>query len=233
MLSLWIQTAYATSFLPQIPALLSAWGRREDLDRLYKRVIRAVLWVNGPLLVGLAAGAEGIMELFGSRFGSGAALLLIVTVGQWLNSTTALAEDFLPLSGRSRLALMNNLGALMLTGIGAYVLGQSFGIGGVALAYAGATALLNVVRAVQVRRLYGISIPLGTAVKMTGIGAVVLSIWFFLDLQLSAAHLLLGAALCGLATFLLMTVVANRAERSALIALIHPRAVVSGPAGQT
>lgn len=162
MLASWIQLAYATPFLPRIPRLLENPNQHDALQAMYDRVVTSVLWFNGPFLVGLVLAAPGILALFGGEFVRGAALMGVLAVGQWANSATALAEDFLPLSGRSYLALANNAVALGLTAIGGTLLGWHFGLLGVALAYTGAVVLLNGVRALQIWHLFRVSIPLAT-----------------------------------------------------------------------
>jgi len=230
MLALWIQTAYATSFLPLIPRLLVGQEHNDELRALYGRVITTVLWVNAPLLTGLVAGSHGILALFGSQFAQGAVLLSILVVGQWVNSATALAEDFLPLSGHSRLALVNSFVALSFTIVGTYVLGQRIGIVGVAIAYSGATVILNLARAYQIRRLLQVSVPYRMVFTSAAAAIMVLAAWsrFVRHEPLRTQDSLLGGFICCLLTAGIMYVLSESSERQALRAFFRLGAASRG-----
>ncbi len=223
VLALWIQNAYATPFLPRIPHLVKQANRHSDLQAMYDRVVTSVLWFNGPFLVGLVLAAPGILALFGDEFARGAVLLGVLAVGQWVNSATALAEDFLPLSGRSDVAIVNNAAALGLTAIGGILLGRHFGLLGVASAYAGAVVLLNGVRAYQLWSLFRVSIPVGTigrsalACGGTVITAALLPVRLGRPIVAS-----LGVGLCGaIIALAVMYSLASLPERLALKALVR------------
>src|SRR6185437_5916024 len=178
---------------------------------------------NGPFLVALVLGAPGILALFGADFVRGAALMGVLAVGQWVNSATALAEDFLPLSGRSYLALANNVGALALIAIGAAIFGRRFGLLGVASAYAGAMVLLNAVRAYQIWHLFRLSIPLATIGRsaLACGGTVVVAALFPVRSQLPiAASLVIGLG-GAIVSLVVMYGIASVRERLALKALVR------------
>ncbi len=225
MLSLWIQTALAAPFLPRIADRVRHGGAAaSDLDQEYRQVIAAVLWVNGPLLLGLVVAAKPVLGLFGPEFTRGAGVLALLAASQWVNSATALAEDFLPLSGRSQLALLNNLGQLAFVAICGYLLGKKFGMLGIAIAYATAVTLVNTVRAAQLRRLFNVSLPLGTITKYGACWAITAAVTMLLAtgqtfVPSQQVLLAIGAALaCGT----LMLVVSSHDERRALSVLIQP-----------
>lgn len=223
VLAFWIQSAYATPFLPRIPRLLERLDQHDDLQALYHRVVTSVLWFNGPFLVGLVVAASGILALFGHEFARGAVVMGVLAVGQWVNSATALAEDFLPLSGRSHLALVNNAAALGLTAIGGTILGRQFGLLGVASAYTGAVVLLNLVRAYEIWRLFHVSIPLATigrsalACGGTALVAALLPVQAQLPIMARLAMGLGGAIIA----FTVMYGLASLPERLALKALVR------------
>lgn len=225
VLAMWIQAAYATPFLPYIPRLVERPESYGELQAMYDRVVRSVLWFNGPFLVGLVLAAPAILALFGADFVQAAGLVGVLAVGQWVNSATALAEDFLPLSGRSSLALVNNAAALSLTAIGGAVLGRHFGLLGVACAYSGAMVLLNSVRAYQIWHLFRLSIPLATigrsaiACGGTVVLAAMLTARSHLPIPWSLAVGLAGA----LMALAVMYGLASVPERLALKALVGGR----------
>jgi O-antigen/teichoic acid export membrane protein len=219
MLALWIQLAYATPFLPMIPKLVALQDNGVEAGRVYHSVVTAVLWVNAPFLAGIAAGAEGILALFGAEFRAGAALIVILAVGQWVNSATALAEDFLPLSGRSRLALANNASALLFTTVASLILVTRLGAVGVAIAYTLAIILLNVTRAYQIRRLFQITLPVGFAAK----AAVASIIAFFVGTRLTGFPSLVRGAVGAVLVFVVLYAVATTRERGVLRILLSRR----------
>ncbi len=222
-LALWIQAAYATPFLPRIPRLVERPDHHDDLQAMYTSVVRSVLWFNGPFLVGLVLAAPAILALFGAEFVRGAVLISVLAVGQWVNSATALAEDFLPLSGRSHLALANNLAALALTAVGGTVLGRHYGVLGIAWAYAGAVVLLNAVRALQIWRLFRVSIPLTTVGRsaLACGGTVLLAALLPIRVDLSIAERLIAGIAGAVVALLAMYGIASHSERRALMALVR------------
>ncbi len=162
LLTSWVQWAFSAPFTPLIAQSLHTPNAGKRLNSTYHHVISGVLWVNGPFLAGLIVSAPAVLGLFGPGFTSGVGALVILSLGQWANSATALTEEFLPLGNRSGLALATNVGAVALLVAIGVPLGSRYGITGVAFASAAAIVVVNAVRSVQIYRLYGIVLPLRT-----------------------------------------------------------------------
>jgi O-antigen/teichoic acid export membrane protein len=229
MLALWVQWAFSAPFTPVIARTIAKHGDRSELIDGYRHVIASVLWVNTPFLAGILVAAPAIMGVFGEGFEDGALLLAVLAVGQWVNSATALAEEFLPLSHRSSLALWNNIGALLLLiGLG-LPLGARYGALGVAIAGAFAVIALNLLRAVQVRRIFGVPTPKRTTL-VAGLSAVLIAgslvtgAWSLHDQPI--LQFLLGAV-AALLTAILMWVFGTHEDRHVLKGFLHGRAPVS------
>lgn len=171
MLALWGQWAFSAPFTPMIAANLAKPEGIIRLNSAYRIIIASVLWLNAPFLVGMIVAAPAILAVFGPGFEKGAALLAILAIGQWVNSATALAEEFLPLSHRSSLALVNNVGALIFLVLLGIPLGARYGAVGVAVAASATLIALNVLRAAQVQRMFGVLLPLRT-VGIAGLASI-------------------------------------------------------------
>lgn len=222
VLAYWIQGAFAAPFLPRIPAFLQARDGA-TLTNAYRQVVAGVLWVNGPFLVAMIVAADPILQLFGAEFAAGAPILMLLAVSQWVNSATALAQDFLPLAGRSGLALANNLGALIAVTVGGYWLGGRYGVTGVAVVAASVVVLLNTLYSVQIWKLFQAAVPVGIILRWGACAAASALPGAVLARASSGAPWTqFGVGLAAAAvTAILMWITAGAPERAALRLLVH------------
>jgi len=223
LLALWVQGAFSAPFLPLVARQLSDKDAEIDLDAIYGRVVSGVLWINGPFLVGLIVAAPAVLGLFGPSFSTGAMTLALLAVGQWANSATALAEDFLPLGNRAGLGLLNNLGAVVMVAVLGIPLAARFGVVGLAWASSGAIVLVNVVRSVQVRRLFAVALPMRT-VLVAGAASAVVVLLLVRFTWARGDHPLLQLVFGGVAALLTagsMWLFGSRADRLALVTLVR------------
>jgi len=225
-LALWIQSAFAAPFLPRIPELARKRERTDDseaLTQLYSHVVAGVLWFNGPFLVGMIVAGESILRIFGKQFADGGEVLALLAASQWINSATALAEDCLPLGGRSGLALFNNSAALLSVVLTVALMPASWGAVGAAWVIAVTYALLNAVRSVQIRKLFGARLPMGLIARFGATNVLVAVPGFMLVSRLHG-RLLPGFALGAGASLLalgLMWLMASGPDRAALVSLVR------------
>ena len=139
--------------LPVIAAASHA-RRREDLLGHYRTVTRWVLIINLGLMGVAAVGSRLIMGIFGRDFTPGAAPLVILTAAIMVNTILGVSELFI-LTDRPMLNVANTVAALGAAAALGFLLTPRFGMIGAAAATLGAYALMNVLRLVQVRALYG------------------------------------------------------------------------------
>jgi len=235
LLALWIQWAFSAPFTPLIAQRLAHSNDASDLENAYQRVVAGVLWVNSPFLVSMVVSAPAILGIFGSTFQSGAVLLVILAAGQWVNSATALAEEFLPLSSRSGLTLVNNLGAVLLLVALGIPLGMKYGVIGVGLASSVAVIGVNIVRAKQVAKMFRVALP-GRTIAKAGVASLIAAAVF-----LRTAWSLIGrpslqfalGALAAALTIALMWLTSSHDDRTTLRGLLLPRRPATDRLGES
>lgn len=162
------QAAYQTSVLlvvvlqatnsifPPIAADLYNAGRQERLNRVYTAVTR---WVTYFTVLGFAfvvIYVDDILSIFGETTQSAQIALVILALGQTLNSIVGPTGFLLIMSEHERLQLVNNLVAALVNIALNIVLIQMYGIIGAAAATAFSLALMNVLRLIEVWYLLGI-----------------------------------------------------------------------------
>jgi O-antigen/teichoic acid export membrane protein len=149
-----ISTAIGQMFAPRIAAA-DARGARDDLARMLKRVTYWNTAVSLPFFAMLAVVAGPLLRLFGYRYATGAAALSILAVGQLLNTAAGPLGQVINMSGRPYVNLLNNTLVAGLNVVGCIVLIPRYGITGAACSTAGALTLVNAIKLVEVRVLFG------------------------------------------------------------------------------
>ncbi|HEX8132270.1 MAG TPA: polysaccharide biosynthesis C-terminal domain-containing protein [Actinomycetes bacterium] len=145
----------AVLFNPMV-ADLHHRGQHEELDRLFKTATRWLFTIAFPLCLVEFAFARDLLHLFGPGFGSGAAALAILALGQLVNLGTGTVAGLLAMIGRARLSVLNSLFFLGLSLLLDFLLIPRWDVLGAAIANASALAAVNLLRLVQVRRDLGI-----------------------------------------------------------------------------
>lgn len=151
-----VSTAVGQMFAPRIAAA-DARGARDRLARMLKRVTYWNTAVSLPLFAMLAVVAAPLLRLFGPRYTPGATALVILALGQLLNTAAGPLGQVINMSGRPYVNLANNVLVATLNVAGCMVLIPRFGITGAACSTSGALTLVNAIKLVEVRVLFGMS----------------------------------------------------------------------------
>jgi O-antigen/teichoic acid export membrane protein len=150
-----VAAALDAAFAPLSAGLLAA----HDLTRLkslYCNVSRWLLTVSFPIALILLVFGSDILFLFGPAFPVAAGCLLLLALGQWVNTWTTFAHTLLLMSGRSRLAMWNSIGIGVLLLVLNWLLIPHWGISGAAFAVSLTLMIGGVLRVGQVWFLYGL-----------------------------------------------------------------------------
>jgi O-antigen/teichoic acid export membrane protein len=99
-----------------------------------------------------------LLSLYGPSFRDGATALAVLAIGQLVNAALGLAGWILVANGRSRLSLLNNLGAAAVNIVAGLTLIPRFGMVGTAIASVGSVTLLQLAILVEVRVIEGVSL---------------------------------------------------------------------------
>jgi len=138
---------------------ISNLAAKDDLLRLqamYSRLTWALVLVGAGLSAGLIVGGRWALALFGPRFSAGYGVLLVLAVGQFVNSGTGPSGLVLTMSGRAgwRLATAT-LGAVLTVALSALLVPR-WGEIGAAGAVVIASTTCNVAQVFEVRWLLGL-----------------------------------------------------------------------------
>ncbi len=146
-----------TAIFSPIISRLHSSGRLDDLREMFQTVTRWVYHFTIPLMVFALFKAESVLSIFGPEFVAGALALRILCVGQLINVSVGAASVTLAMSGNQWLVAGNNTALAVLNIVLCFVLAPRYGLVGLALAAAVATAAVNVLRAGELWWLYRIS----------------------------------------------------------------------------
>ena len=205
------QTGFGTVFAPIIAELHHA-SNFSELSRLLKVITRWSATITLPFFLVMFWFAEDLMRIFGEEFISGRLVLQVLAVGIFLNVAVGPIGWFIVLTGRSYLSLINSLVALLVNISVTFFLTIKFGIIGAAIAILLGLLVVNLMRLIQIRSIFGIhpfshalwkSLVTGCLVFLIGAAlsqlewplAFSLTIWGVLAKLASCTILLTGAYL--------------------------------------
>jgi O-antigen/teichoic acid export membrane protein len=172
------RTALLTRFLllansavaaPRFAALHAA----NDKDGVAKLALRSTLLTtisSVPLLLIFIVFPEKILSVFGPQFEAGAQVLIILSIGQFVNAATGPVGYLLNMSGHHRIeGRIAVVGALLTVGL-CFALIPHWGILGAAAANAIATAGCNLLRVYLAKSRMGIlMLPLPSGLRKTSV----------------------------------------------------------------
>ncbi len=146
-----------TAIFSPIISRLHSQGRLDDLREMFQTVTRWTYHFSLPIMVLAIFKARSVMQVFGPQFAGAELTLQVLCVGQIINVSVGAASVMLAMAGNQWLVAGNNI-ALALLNIGlCLVLAPRYGVLGLALSAALATALVNLVRGGELWWLYRIS----------------------------------------------------------------------------
>jgi O-antigen/teichoic acid export membrane protein len=143
-------------FAPRIAAE-DARGDRKTLEIMLKRVTFWNTATSIPLFATLAVIPGPLLSVFGERYTEGAAALAILAIGQLLNTAAGPLGQVINMSGRPYITMLNNAGVAGLNLLSCWLLIPRYGLVGAALSTASALTLVNLIKLVQVRHIFGMS----------------------------------------------------------------------------
>lgn len=145
------------AFDPVVSPVLSEALRLGDRQRLaynLKLMTRWATLITLPLLVLLAVFRHDLLRAFPSAFQSAQAVLLVLLLGHLVNGTLGLTGWVISMSGRSTMALVNNLVSAAANVTMCVLLIPRLGILGAALSASASVVLIQVLQVVEVGVLY-------------------------------------------------------------------------------
>jgi len=186
-------------FSPAIARLLGK-DQREDIESLLNKVTRLILIGTIPIFLIITIFSKEALTIFGKEFTAGNTALLILASSFLFNSLIGFAGQILGVMGRSKLILINSLGASILNIVLNYVLIPRYGIIGAAMATGFSIFAINLARTIEIYILEDFSILKSSLVKpfLVGIatGGAVLYLKQLLNYQVSLQYFVGFVTIC-------------------------------------
>ncbi|MFK3980779.1 flippase [Micromonospora sp. NPDC050397] len=152
------------SFGPYL-AHLYHQGKLDEVRRIYRVATGWVVRLSLPAFVALLVFPEQLLRLVGGPgLAGGAAVTVVLALGQLVNAATGPCGTLLNMSGRVSVNMVDNLAALVLNILLNIVLIPAHGILGAAVAWAVSLAVVNIARVWQVRaQVHTLPVTVGMA----------------------------------------------------------------------
>jgi len=151
-----VSTSTGQMFAPRIAAE-DARRDRATLGEMLKRVTYWNVSLSIPVFGLLLLVPGPLLHLFGAGYSTGATALVILAAGQLFNAATGPLGQVINMSGRPYVTLANNAAVAALNIVGCVILIPRYGINGAACSTTASITLVNLVKLVQVRFLFGIN----------------------------------------------------------------------------
>lgn len=212
--------AFDMVFAPMIGRTL-AHPQRDGLADLYQSACRLCVMLTVPLGVLLIIFSEEILGWFGGGFAAGSAYLVVLVIGQIINSGIGEASTVLLMGGHSPVVMRNAVffGGVLLVSL--IVIVPMWGAVGAAVAVAGNLVAVGITRVYQVASLYGIWPATKELWKPIAAGAITTAIMLLAKEWVpSAAHLILAPGACGMYVGLLVWMGLHPADRATIGAIV-------------
>ena len=157
-------------------------GDLDDVRRVYAVATGWVVRLSLPAFVALLVVPGDLLRVFGGEVATGAAVTVILALGQLVNAATGPCGTVLNMSGRVALNMADNLVALVLNVLLNLWLIPAYGIVGAAAAWSASLIVVNIARVVQVRHLTGalpftVGMAKGLAAGVAALAAGLLVRW--------------------------------------------------------
>lgn len=157
----------SNSIYSPMVANIHAAGQMQRFARLFQLTTRWVVYATVPLFIFLLFTAKDVMMVFGAEYAeAGAAVLMVLSVGQLVNCLTGGVGYTLVMTGRQKLELANSAGLLMLNVALNWALIPRYGALGAAYSSSISVAAINVARLAEVFALYGVSPYTGRVLRI-------------------------------------------------------------------
>jgi len=141
---------------PMISELL-AKGRSIDLENILRRVTTLATWAAGiGVMIVIIAGEHILTLLFGAFYADGYLVLVILSVGKFVNVMAGSSGLVLLMGGQHRLAMLLGVSTAFLTLITASLIAQEYGSVGVATVFASGLIVHNALMVVAVHKTINI-----------------------------------------------------------------------------
>jgi O-antigen/teichoic acid export membrane protein len=210
------------------PVIADLWERGEldELRSTYKTVTKWVFSIGLPVFIVFMIFAPSLLRVFGPDFERAATTLRLMATGQVITTVVGPLGYLLAMTGRQKLNLAN---AIVLAAINVglnLIMIPKWGIAGAGLATMISLLSINIVRLIQVKRIYGFTPFRRDIFKPAIAGAIAAAIFYLLRLQLGwedVGRTLVLSAACVVVYAGLLYIFGLREEREILAEILKRR----------
>lgn len=180
------------------PIISELWERGEhvELQATFKAVTKWVISLGLPIFLVLLLFSRELLVVFGKDFPKAATTLRLLSVGQMVDAGVGPIGFILSMTGRQNLNLINSIILAAVNVVLNVILIPRYGIAGAGLATSVSFGLLNIVRVVQVKILYGFTPFRRDLYKPAAAGLITLVIFYFAKSRLGWERLAGTLVLC-------------------------------------
>jgi len=210
------------------PVISELWEQNDlkELETTFKTVTKWIISLGLPIFLIFMLFAPALLRIFGDAFAGGAPALRLLSIGEMVNAAVGPIGFILAMTGRQKLNLVNSI---VLAGLHItlnILMIPRYGIAGAGLATSISLGLLNVVRVVQVKVLYGFTPFRKDIYKPVLAGAVTFAVFYFIKTRLATDALLPNLALSAafVAVYIvLLYILGLREEKEVLFEILRRR----------
>jgi len=145
-----IPTSGLNQLFPPVASRLYSNQKLEELNSVFSTVTRWAFTISFIMAVTAIVYRKQVLQLFGPQFTQGSIVLALFMIGGVLKSIGGPSSYLLMMTGHQYAVMLNHWIFGLLNIVMNYILIQQFGLIGAVLASAGLTALLNIVRTIEI-----------------------------------------------------------------------------------
>ena len=134
-------------FAPMISGL---FGQPKKLEQVYKTATRWIVSLSIPIYLLIILLAQKLLNLYGDAFVAGAIPLMLLCLGDIVNSGVGSAGYMVMMSGHPNVHLYNEVGTAVLTAVVSFIAIPKYGILGAAFAVTIAVVCVNLIRLIEI-----------------------------------------------------------------------------------
>ena len=155
MLAVFVMAPINAAFTPHMAHLFHT-GQTEGAARAYGSATRWILALSMPAFIVLVVFPEELLEYFGKSYATAATVTVLLALGQFVSAAAGPCGTVLNMSGRVRLNMIDNVGALVVNVALNLLLIPDYGIVGAAIAWSAALVVANLAKVLQARYVIGV-----------------------------------------------------------------------------
>lgn len=130
----------------------------EELQRILKKSSRFMFFMAIPVVIAFLFWGENLItRIYGDQYSLASTPLIIISIGQLINSFTGSVGLFLLMANQQRFVLKINLSNTVFNIIAAIILTIHFSLVGAAIAYASLLVIQNIIFVLYTRKIFGLS----------------------------------------------------------------------------